>query len=57
MKTPNTNPKPEEVLTLWVKENIKQIEYGEITLTVHIHQGRVVASEKKVTLKENYSSK
>lgn len=47
MKTPNTNPKPEEVLTLWVKENIKQIEYGEITLTVHIHQGRVVASEKK----------
>jgi len=57
MKTPEDKPTPEEHLTIWVKESIKQVDYGEVTLTLHIHQGRIIGSKKKIILEEKYTDK
>ena len=57
MKTPHDKPTPEEHLILWVMESIKQIDYGKVTLTLHIHQGKIIGSEKNIVLEEKYSVK
>ena len=57
MKTPLDKPTPEDHLTLWVREKVHDVMYGEITLTIHMHQGKITAAEKKITLKDKFPSK
>ena len=54
MRTPSELPKPEDVLAEWVRTAIKKVEYGEVSLKIHIHQGKVVTSEKSIMHKDKY---
>ena len=39
----------------WVYQQTQLIHYGQITITLHIHQGEISSIEKKYEEKEKFS--